>query len=97
MDYYASKHVLYPIGGRYKSEHNPDSYSGLINHLSGARDFINTNGGISGEDVRMEDENIEVLAASAGGSGSGGWGTGGGGNSGGGGCFISTPADESKL
>jgi uncharacterized protein (DUF362 family) len=99
LDYYASKHVLYPLGGSYENEHNPDLYPGLINHLSGARDFINTNGGIGGEDVRMKDENIEVLAASAGGSGPGGWGTGGGsaGGSSGGGCFISTIADESKL
>jgi hypothetical protein len=40
-------------------------------------------------------ENIEVLAASAGGSGPGSLGTEGGG--GGGACFISTIADESKL
>lgn len=98
LDYYASKHVLYPLGGSFADEHNPDSYSGLINHLSGARDFINTNGGIGGEDVRMGDENIEVLEASAGGSDSGGRGTGdvddGGDDSGGGGCFVSTLADR---
>ncbi|MGD8261116.1 MAG: DUF362 domain-containing protein [Desulfobacterales bacterium] len=109
MDYYMSKHILYPIGGTYDSEHHPDSFSGLINHLSGARDFINGNGGIDGEDVRLGDENIEVLSASAGGSDPGGWGidnianddqndvqtgdSGGSGGSGGGACFISTLAD----
>ena len=84
----------------------PDSFSGLINHLSGARDFINGNGGIDGEDVRLGDENIEVLSASAGGSDPGGWGidniandtqndgqTGDSGGRGGGACFISTLAN----
>jgi hypothetical protein len=66
LDYYASKHILYPLGGSYEDEHNPDSFSGLINHLSGARDFINTYGGIGGEDVRMGDENIDVYVANAG-------------------------------
>jgi hypothetical protein len=50
------------------------SFSGLINHLSGARHYINDNGGINGEDVRLGDENIEVLSASAGGLDPGGWG-----------------------
>jgi hypothetical protein len=93
LDYYASKHVLYPLGGSFADQHNPDSYSGLINHLSGARDFINANGGIGGEDIRMGDENIEVLAASAGGSGSDDQKTEDG-DDGGGGCFVSTLAER---
>ena len=34
LDYYASKHILYPLGGSYEDEHNPDSYYGLIKHFS---------------------------------------------------------------
>jgi hypothetical protein len=85
LDYYTSKHVLYPLGGNHESAHDPDSFAGLINHLSGARDFINNNGGIEGDAVRMGDDNIEVLTASAGGSNFENGNT-----SGGGGCFIST-------
>ncbi len=65
LDYYASKHVLQPLGGGYEYEHNPDSYSGLINHLTGARDFINNNGGINGFPTQTGDENIEVYFANA--------------------------------
>lgn len=90
LDYYGSKHILYPLGGNYASRHHPDTYSGLISHLKNAQDFINANGGIDGEPARRGDENIEVLSASAGGDP-------GGGSSGGGGssaaCFISSAAD----
>lgn len=65
LDYYGSKHILYPLGGNRAQYHNPDSYSGLINHLTGARDFINANGGIGGEPTRLGDNNIEVIARSA--------------------------------
>jgi uncharacterized protein (DUF362 family) len=63
LDFYASKHVLLPLGGKYENQHDPDSYSGLINHLGGALNFINANGGIGGEDVHMGDENIEVISS----------------------------------
>lgn len=63
LDYYASKHILLPLGGNKASEHDPDSFSGLINHLTGARDFINDNGGIDGQPTRMGDENIEAISA----------------------------------
>jgi hypothetical protein len=62
LDYWASKHVLLPVSG--SQEHDPDSFSGLINHLSGARDFINNNGGIGGELCHMGDDNIEVVSMS---------------------------------
>lgn len=65
MDYYASKHVLLPLGGGIAGEHNPDTFSGLIGLLSGAQDFINTNGGIAGIPARTGDENIEVIARPA--------------------------------
>jgi hypothetical protein len=92
LDYYGSKHILYPLGG-YKSQHNPDAYSGLINHLTGARDVINNGGGILGQPSNLGDENIEVFSASAGGAiaednNDSSDASGGGG--GGGGCFIST-------
>jgi uncharacterized protein (DUF362 family) len=94
LDYYASKHVLLPLGGKLENQHDPDSFSGLINHLSGALNFINANGGIGGEDVHMGDENIEVFAPSGSApppeNGNTEDGTGG---SGGGGCFITTIGD----
>jgi len=65
LDYYGSKHVLLPLGGSRAHEHDPDSFPGLINHLTGARDFINANGGIGGEPTRMGDDNIEVFSAVA--------------------------------
>ena len=97
LDYYASKHVLYPLGGNNKSEHNPDSFSGLFNHLKGARDFINANGGIGGNQVQMEDNNIELASAVLSNPDGGGWGvdeasTTEGDNGGGSTCFISTVA-----
>lgn len=61
LDYYTSKHILYPIGGSKQSRHNPDTHSGLINHLTGAQDYINTHGGIRGESVNQGDANIEVI------------------------------------
>jgi hypothetical protein len=91
LDYYGSKHVLLPLGGSRAHEHDPDSFPGLINHLTGAQDFINANGGIGGEPTRMGDDNIEEFSASAGGSvitGDGG---------GGGGCFVATAAYGSPL
>lgn len=66
LDYYASKHILLPLGGSRAHEHNPDTFSGLINHLTGARDFINANGGILGQPANIGDENIEVISASDG-------------------------------
>jgi hypothetical protein len=93
IDYYAAKYVLHPLGGSRAAEHDPDGFAGLQDHLSGAADVINANGGIAGRAAQMGDENIQVLAASAapleeetdssGGSGGGG---------GGSGCFIDTAA-----
>ncbi len=94
LDYYASKHILLPLGGSRAQEHDPDSFPGLITHLTGAQDFINDNGGIDGEPARMGDDNIEVLSASAGGTVVGGIAGGGGG---GGGCFIATATYGSPL
>lgn len=65
LDYFGSKNVLFPLGGARGFMHNPDSHSGLINHLSGARQVINDSGGIGGKPVIMEDGSIDVFSASA--------------------------------
>lgn len=65
LDYYASKHVLLPLGGKRANMHNPDSFPGLMNHLDGAQAYINANGGIAGLPALKGDENIEVIARSA--------------------------------
>ena len=91
LDYYSSKHILYPLGGPYQSRHNPDADPGLSNHLSDAQDFINASGGIKGEPARRGEENIEVLSVSAGGESAGSRDIGGGSGSG---CFITTVADR---
>jgi len=62
LDYHASKHIILPLGGNYANYHNPDTYSGLINHLTGAMDYINQNGGIGGEMTHQGDNNIDVVA-----------------------------------
>lgn len=64
MDYYASKHILLPLGGSLRTRHDPDEYSGLSSMLSGARHFINTNGGIGGSPAQSGDANIEVVTRS---------------------------------
>ncbi len=63
LDYYGSKHVLYPLGGDRHLEHDPDSFPGLISHLSGAQKAMNANGGVRGEPTRQGDDNIEVISA----------------------------------
>ena len=90
LDYYGSKHILYPLGGPNASRHHPDVDPGLISHLTGAQDFINSTGGIFGAPAQMGDENIEVLSTSAGGQIDEGRDVGSGGSGGGvSACFIS--------
>jgi len=62
LDYWGSKHLLYPLGGDRQQYHDPDSDSGLINHLHGARDVINAAGGINGQPAVVGDENIRVIS-----------------------------------
>jgi hypothetical protein len=99
LDYYAAKHVLLPISGA--GEHDPDSFSGLTNHLQGARDFINANGGIGGRFASLGDENIELITASAGGTDAAAtcsvYSGASGGGGGGGGCFIATAAYGCRM
>ena len=63
LDYYASRHILYPLGGAFESAHDPDTSPGIVGHLNGAIDIINDGGGIEGKQVQKGDENIEVLQA----------------------------------
>jgi hypothetical protein len=64
LDYWGSKHLLYPLGGDRQQYHNPDADSGLINHLIGARDTINAAGGINGQPTVVGDGNIRVISPS---------------------------------
>jgi len=45
--------------------HDPDSFQGLIDLLTGARDAINANGGIDGKPVSIQDSGIEAISVSA--------------------------------
>lgn len=62
LDYYGSKHILLPLGGDRAEEHDPDSFSGLIDSLTDAQNFINANGGVKGMPTRQGDDNIEVVS-----------------------------------
>jgi len=62
LDYYGSKHILLPLGGSRAEEHDPNSFPGLINHISGAQEVINTNGGVMGRLSQQGDENITVIS-----------------------------------
>jgi len=60
LDYWASKHVLYPVDGN--EEHHPDRFPGLREPLSQASAIINASGGIFGQEVVMDEKQIEVIA-----------------------------------
>jgi len=59
LDYWASKHLLYPIDNNRK--HHPDKFSVLREHLIQAQEVINKAGGINGHKVTLEEENILVI------------------------------------
>ena len=59
LDYWASKHLLYPIDGN--EEHHPDRFSGLRDPLTQAGAAINAAGGIFGQEVVMKEEHIDVI------------------------------------
>jgi hypothetical protein len=61
LDYWASKHLLYPIDGN--EEHHPDKYQPLKEYLSQVRDMINAKGGICGMNANMDDSLIEIHRA----------------------------------
>ncbi len=65
LDYYGSKHILLPLGGDRAKEHDPDNFPGLINHITGAQEFINAHGGVNGVPVQQGDDNTKVISRPA--------------------------------
>ena len=61
LDYWAAKHLLYPIDEN--EEHHPDRFSALRNSLVQARDVVNSEGGINGHKVTTEESNINVTSS----------------------------------
>jgi hypothetical protein len=62
LDYWASKHLLYPIDGN--EEHHPDKYLALRNYLSQTCDIINAEGGISGRETYLDEDHINIHSLS---------------------------------
>jgi hypothetical protein len=62
MDYWATKHILYPIDKN--EEHHPEKFKVLRRHLMQARDVINTQGGINGRVVTLDENQINVINSS---------------------------------
>jgi len=60
LDYWAAKHLLYPIDNN--GEHDPDKFPVLRSHLVQARDVINSEGGIRGHKVTLDEPDINVLS-----------------------------------
>jgi len=63
LDYWATKHVLYPIDD--DEEHHPDRFQVLRGHLTQAQRVINSEGGIRGHRVTVDESNINALSADA--------------------------------
>lgn len=59
LDYWASKHLLYPLDNN--EEHHPDRFPGLRDSLIQTCEVINASGRIFGEEVVMEESRMEVL------------------------------------
>jgi len=60
LDYWAGKHLLYQIDGN--EQHHPDRYSGLRNPLLQAQAAIHAAGGLWGQEVVMDEEQMEVVS-----------------------------------
>jgi len=58
LDYWASKHLLYPIDNNI--EHNPDEFDVLHGNLAQACEVINSAGGINGRRVTMEESSMRI-------------------------------------
>jgi uncharacterized protein (DUF362 family) len=61
LDYWASKHVLYPIDGN--EEHHPDEYLPLRTYLTQVRDLVNAEGGIFGHEVTLDESLIDMYSS----------------------------------
>lgn len=62
LDYWAAKHLLYPIDNN--EEHHPDKFPILREHLIQARDVINSEGGIRGHKVTLDEHDINIISKS---------------------------------
>ena len=58
LDYWAAKHLFYPIDNN--DEHHPDKFAALRNHLIQAQIAINSEGGINGHKVNMDESRINI-------------------------------------
>jgi uncharacterized protein (DUF362 family) len=58
LDYWASKHLLYPIDGN--EEHDPDRHRPLRDYLEKANGIINAEGGIYGRETTLEENRIKA-------------------------------------
>jgi hypothetical protein len=63
LDYWASKHLLYPIDDNI--DHHPDKSDALRDYLVKTRDVINSKGGIGGREVTLDEVGIDVISESA--------------------------------
>jgi uncharacterized protein (DUF362 family) len=61
LDYWASKHLLYPIDKN--REHHPDKFDILRDHLIQASDVINSKGGVYGQTVTLDESKIHVFTS----------------------------------
>ncbi len=61
LDYWAAKHLLYPIDNN--EEHHPDKFAPLRSHLTQAREVINSEGGIRGYKVTLDESNINLISS----------------------------------
>lgn len=61
LDYWAAKHLLYPIDKN--EEHHPDGFEALRDSLIQARDVINSEGGVRGHKVTLDEADINVVSS----------------------------------
>ena len=59
LDYWAVKHIFYPIDNN--SEHHPDEFPPLRDSFIQAQEVINSDGGINGHKVTMDESSINVI------------------------------------
>jgi hypothetical protein len=65
LDYHASKHILFPLGGENAAAHDPDNNARLLSVYKQAAETINNAGGILGRPVHTGDRSIQVIATGA--------------------------------
>lgn len=65
IDYHASKHILFPLGGESAAAHHPDKNARWLSVYKQAVETINNAGGIRGHRVSTGDDNAELVATGA--------------------------------